>query len=257
MRAQFLTLLLSAAAIASIPTAATAQTEKKNKPPVSKAEFMKQAYDRFSKLDTDYNGVLSAEEIRAKRTLKRKKTSEKRFSNLDTNKDGYLSEDEYITSSKEKTIKAQERFEKSGEDWFDKADEDGNGYLSRDEYLTQRRVKRARYLEPNVDRLRTSYKRLDIDEDGIVSREEYVDKKGRFGKTQKTKNSGVFSFPDGKGGSVKMVLQDANKDKKISRDENEKFQQFVFKSMDKDGDGKITAKENKSMRYMSRMDATR
>lgn len=238
--------------------AIASETKPKTKTPVTKAEFMKKAYDRFSKLDTNHDGFITAKERTAKRDKKRRASKLKRFKKMDTDNDGYLSEEELLQAEKIRTEKAAETSEKKADDWFEMADVDNNGYLSKEEYRTKRLSARSAYYTYNPDKQMRYYKHLDIDEDGIVSQSEYVDKIGRYGKSDKNnQNPYAIYLSTVEGSATPLTAQDANKDKKISRSENEKFQAALFERCDKDKNGELSGKELKHYNRYKRLDRTR
>jgi Ca2+-binding EF-hand superfamily protein len=89
------------------------------KEPVSKAEALEKASERFAAMDLDGNGEVTLEELEEGREIRRAERRRGRFDRIDANDDGVLTEIEIRNQA---------------EDRFDAIDEDGDGAISPEEF---------------------------------------------------------------------------------------------------------------------------
>lgn len=125
----------------------------------------------FATLDTDGDGSITADELRAR--------GDARFAAADADGDGLVSAEEMIARA---TSERAERIERRVQRLIEARDENGDGALSREE-LGDDRV--ARMLE-----------RVDRDEDGLISEEEFEEAQARFDRRDRDARRG---YGDGRG----------------------------------------------------------
>jgi len=129
---RILTFAVAAAALAVSATAALAQAQLK---PVTRADFTNKINGRFSAMDTNHDGSISAAELSAeqqKETQQAKNAVNQqmaaRFKQLDTNKDNQLSLQEFLAAVP--TIRTAQ----SAEQMMQQLDSNKDGKLSADEF---------------------------------------------------------------------------------------------------------------------------
>lgn len=120
---------------------------------VTMDEFDEAARTRFTRMDSDKNGILSQEEFHNYIKLRRMEHKAKKLELMDSNKDGKVSESEYVT------YKAENAKRK-----FAQMDKDKDGNLTAEEMKScgKRRHGKGKYI----------FKRMDQNGDGQVTREE-------------------------------------------------------------------------------------
>ncbi|MXZ49366.1 MAG: hypothetical protein F4073_05235 [Rhodobacteraceae bacterium] len=123
----------------------------------------------FNELDTDNDGMITAEDIQV--------YHEERFKNIDLNGDGLISEEEWLSNLDDQI---SERRKSRISRMFDKIDNNDDGMISSDEMPAKRM---------DFDRM---LKKLDRDGDGAISEDEFnegrsMGKKGNW-KSEKRGN---------------------------------------------------------------------
>lgn len=141
MKKTMMTAAILAVAIAGTSVQAEGSKRGKDFEPIKRSEMMERAGDRFDKMDSNGDGVLTADEMRGAKKKrgddkgrKGKKDRAKPFERMDANDDGKISAAEFkagMSAMAEKHDKDinPERAAKH----FEKMDTDGDGYLTTDE----------------------------------------------------------------------------------------------------------------------------
>lgn len=188
-------------------------------------EEWSRAFDRY---DTNRDGVLSAEEIRAGGPVS---PYVERFQSLDRDRDGYVSRTEWPLEPAS----------------FDRVDRDDDGRLSRSELLTPNRdltaEERFRELDTNRDgiltpgelqRIGETTDRLDQNRDGAVTRNEYRERASDLEDTWRTR-----SMPRAQS---RFQFLDRNRDNRVSRLEWN-GSRADFNRLDRNRDGVLSPNE--------------
>lgn len=172
----------------------------------------------FDMVDTNHDGFLSKDEIKAEHM--------KKFDAIDANRDGFLTKDEmkafHENQMKKRMGAIQERR-------IEHLDENNDGVITKDEWVNG--PERARKLM--AERMAKRFDELDANHDGKLTSDELKNMK--------------MHGPDGKGKMgmerPKMQDPDTNKDGKISRSEWAAIPMPMFDNADANNDGKISRDE--------------
>lgn len=119
---------------------------------VNMAEFNAAAAERFKRMDSDANGILSKDEFRAHMRAKKDERKQKKFARMDTNGNGSVERDEFLAH---KQAKAERK--------FTRMDKNGDGSVSKEEHASCKKGKHHK---------KRMFKRMDKDGDGQVSQSE-------------------------------------------------------------------------------------
>lgn len=199
--------LLTTAALAAAGLAYAAPRADLNEDgQVTQTEFMSAATTRFVNADTDSDGVLTADEMKAARKAKHEERSTKRFEGLDANADGVISKDEYDAKRAQRSEKRAARRDVNGDGVVNEAD---------------REAMKAKRAEKKAERDARKAER------GATVNSESETRKGRKGKRGKRAN------PDSNGDGV------------VTRAEYEASTLAMFQRLDANNDGVLTKGEGK------------
>ena len=211
---------------------------------LSRAEYLKDASDLFEKLDTNFDGFVSEDEINAESTVKQKKRDRKDFKRMDINADGQISFEEYSAERSGPNGEFTDEMEQQLVEFFAAVDTDKNDNVSLDEFKNFVRKQFGEmnsYMTENQKRL---FDDQDIDGDGLISRQEYVDKVDAFGRSKdengQDASAGAFkdieTFTD-------VPAHDGNNDGRISKMEDDIFRKALFDAMDQNNDNILAPEE--------------
>lgn len=92
----------SAATTQAAPAARHARMEARRAQPVSQAEFVQARISRLTALDTNHDGTVTAEELRAAGQARRAEHATQRFDRLDADKNGQISRAEFDAARPER-----------------------------------------------------------------------------------------------------------------------------------------------------------
>lgn len=116
------TILLTAALATAGIAYAAPKADLNQDGQVTQSEFMTAATTRFVNTDTNADGVLTKDEMKAARANKRAQRANKKFEGLDANGDGVISKSEYDAKRAAKAEKMQARRDVNGDGTVDEAD---------------------------------------------------------------------------------------------------------------------------------------
>lgn len=252
--------------ISSANSAWSTMNATRNKRPPSPEEM-------FAKVDTDSDGSVSKaelkgmlEDISKKTGVSNSSSTDELFSKMDSNSDGSLSQDELGEGMKNimppppSTMDfAQSRSAgSSGDDLFTKVDSNGDGSISTEEMASLRELMdKMASAESGTDDVTSGddalFSKLDTDGNGSLSQAEF--ETGRPQPGQGPQGAGGMPPPPPAGGAAKADSTsydplDTNQDGVVSAEERlagnsaSDPMQALFKSIDSDGDGAISASES-------------
>ncbi len=127
---------------------------------ISKSEFMAAANDRFINTDTNGDALISEDERKAHREVRRSNFQQKRFDQFDQNGDGVITRSEYEAQSENRSERRKMRRDVNKDGQVDRAD--------RDEFREKMRERRK-----DRDGKRRGRINPDANSDGFVSRAEH------------------------------------------------------------------------------------
>ncbi len=127
---------------------------------VTQAEFMDAAKARFSKGDTNADGLISKEERMAARDLRRAEMKSKRFDRMDTNTDGVITRAEFDALADKQSERR--------ESWR------GEGTSDQDRDARKLKRKEMRADRKNKRKERRSMPKVDANADGFISIDEHM-----------------------------------------------------------------------------------
>jgi len=177
------TLLLTTAALTAAGLAyAAPKADLDQDGQVTQTEFMTAATTRFVNTDTNADGVLTKDEMKAARTAKREERAAWKFDGLDANADGVISKDEYDAKRAERSEKMKARLDVNNDGVVDEADREAMK-AKREAKKAERAARRAE-REANGETRAKGEKRggkrarmrgpnPDANGDGVVTRAEY------------------------------------------------------------------------------------
>jgi len=202
------TALLTTAALAAAGLAYAAPRADMNKDgQVTQTEFMAAATTRFVNADTNADGVLTKDEMKAARQAKHDARAEKKFEGLDANSDGFVSKDEYDAKRAQHAEKRAERRDLNSDGVVDEADR----ALMKAKREARKAERQARRAEREVN-----------------------------GETR-AKGEGRRGPRGGK--KMRVPNPDANGDGVVTRAEYEASTLAMFERLDKNADGVLTKGE--------------
>lgn len=169
-------LLLSTAGLLCAGIAiASPKADINNDGQITQAEFLAEADTRFNATDTNFDGLLTKEEIKAAREAKRAERKAK----IDTNGDGTISDAEKDAAKALRKEKKQARklakLDTNGDGTISDAEKDAAKAL-RDERRAERKAKKKERKAEKGEKGRKGEKRAlrgDTNEDGVISRAEF------------------------------------------------------------------------------------
>lgn len=253
--------------ISGANSAWSTMSASRNKRPPSPEEM-------FAKVDTDSDGSVSKaelqgllEDISKKTGVSSGSSTDELFSKMDSNSDGSLSQDELGEGMKSvmppppSTMDfAQSRSAgSSSDDLFTKVDSNGDGSISTEEMASLRELMDKMASSKDDAVTATSgddelFSQLDTDGNGSLSKTEF--EAGRPQPGQGPQSAGGMPPPPPAGGAAKAGSStsydplDTNQDGVVSAEERLAGNsasdplQALFKSIDSDGDGAISASES-------------
>jgi len=127
----------------------------------------------FSKADTDFNGLISFQELNVAEFQRLKQFSGMQFKRLDTNSNNFLSEDEIIADHFNDQANFADNMQGSKASLLKTYDLDRNGSITTDEIdiaLERREVKLKRDAKKEG---RKTFKKIDKDGNGFISKDEH------------------------------------------------------------------------------------
>jgi Ca2+-binding EF-hand superfamily protein len=191
----------------------------------------------FERLDTNRDGVITREEVRAVRT--------ESFTRLDTNRDGFLVRDEMMAAGvreggrRESDRMQERRLGGGGGQGLAMADANQDGTITRAEFdaaLNARQAQQNAQQGANRDRM---FAALDTDRNGSLSAAEVAAAPSRG----KAKKGPMEERPMGQGRGGMMQSPDTNNDQKISLAEWLARPDPLFDRGDANNDGRLTREE--------------
>lgn len=171
-----LTLLSAAAAFAITGVALAAPKADLNQDgQITRAEFQAEANAKFTAADTNFDSLLTKDEMKALREKKRDERKSKRFAEVDTNGDGALTRAEMNAAkdARKTEMKARrlEKLDTNGDGSVDDAEKAAAKAL-RKEKRTERKAQKAERKGKRGERKMRGPKR-DANGDGVISRAEF------------------------------------------------------------------------------------
>jgi Ca2+-binding EF-hand superfamily protein len=173
--------LASAGAVALIAIPALAQGPKADlnqDGQVTKAEFMANSAEKFTRADVNFDGFIDESERKGLREQGRADRTKRAFGKLDANNDGVVTEAEMLAAQEERGEKRSDRREARKAERLERFDTDGDGVLSDAEKETARAArKEARGDKKGFKRdgkgKRGKRMNPDTDGDGLISQAEF------------------------------------------------------------------------------------
>ena len=145
------------------PAARYARMEARRAQPVSQAEFVQARVSRLTALDTNHDGTVTAEEMRAAGQARRAEQATRRFDRLDADKNGQISRAEFDAARPEHGPHRGPRGEHGGSRMAHRRGGEGHG-------PGQRVAQHGPIVIADVQtRLTEGFARLDTDHDGVLS----------------------------------------------------------------------------------------
>lgn len=224
---------LSASSLSIANTPKIEETE-----PISKTEFVVMQQKLFSKADTDFNGLISFQELNVAEFQRLKQFSGMQFKRLDTNSNNFLSEDEIIADHFNDQANFADNMQGSKASLLKTYDLDRNGSITTDEIdiaLERREVKLKRDAKKEG---RKTFKKIDKDGNGFISKDEHEHNSTFFLEAL------MGNSPAGK-----YLTRDTNGDRVIHRDEHKEFVEILFQILDKNKNEELSAAEQKTEIY--------
>lgn len=145
------------------PAARHARTEARRTEPVSQARFVQARVGRLTALDTNHDGTVTSEEMRAGAQVRRAEHATQRFDRLDADKNGQISRAEFDAARPDRAAHRGPRDgEHRGPRMAHRRGGEGHG--------PAQRVAHGTIVIADVQtRLTESFTRLDADHDGVLS----------------------------------------------------------------------------------------
>lgn len=206
-------LLVTTAALAAAGIAYAAPKADMNQDgQVTQTEFMSAATTRFVNSDTNADGVLTKDEMKAARKARHSAHADKKFEGLDANADGFISKSEYDTKRAERGEKMKKRRDANGDGVIDDAD---------------REIMKAKRDAKKAGR---EARRTEREASGDVRTGSEGRKDGKRGRGMRGPNP------------------DANGDGVVTRAEYEEGTLAMFERLDKNSDGVLTKGEGRQIK---------
>ena len=175
-----LTLLSAAAAFAIAGVALAAPKADLNQDgQITRAEFQAEANAKFTAADTNFDNLLTKDEMKALRAKKRTEREDKRFAAMDANGDGALTRAEMDQAKDARKAEMQARR-------LEKLDTNGDGTIDEAEKATAKAMRKDKRKEKRADRKEKRSERKakgetrkmrgpkrDANGDGVISRAEF------------------------------------------------------------------------------------
>ncbi|MEM7678825.1 MAG: hypothetical protein AAF449_22815 [Myxococcota bacterium] len=141
---------------------------------VSYAEFKAAGDARFQAADTDFNGELTRDEMKALRENERAEKATEHFRRMDANGDGVVSEAEMLAARDARKERIGDRRGDRRAKLMERFDANGDGELSDTERAQARdAAKEMRAQRGERRKARGERPRLDANRDGVITRAEY------------------------------------------------------------------------------------
>lgn len=131
---------------------------------ITQAEFMAAAADKFDATDTNFDGVLTKDEMKARRESRRAERRERKFDRMDTDGNGVISKAEMAAAEDMRTTKRQARR-------LARLDTNGDSVISDTEKAAAKAKRAERRGKGRMDRLKRV--KRDADGDGLITRAEF------------------------------------------------------------------------------------
>ncbi len=160
---------------------------KSQKDPISKTQFAEQQRAMFNEADANFDGQVTRDETFRFQSENEKSKFEERFKKLDTDYSGYLTYDEvnaWHATSTEYRVKG---LDAAREKLLRAYDLDKNGTISSHELDEYYAKKGEAMLEASGQQARRDFDGKDHDDSGVISLEEYLESKEKE-KIRRTQN---------------------------------------------------------------------
>lgn len=145
------------------PVARHARMEARRTQPITQAEFIQARVSRLTALDTNHDGSVSADELRAGAQARRAQHATQRFERLDADKNGQISRAEFDAARPERAAHRGPRGDHRGPRMAHRRGGEGHG-------PAQRVSQHGPIVIADVQtRLTEGFVRLDTDHDGVLS----------------------------------------------------------------------------------------
>ncbi|MCF6219752.1 MAG: hypothetical protein L3J65_01435 [Robiginitomaculum sp.] len=149
---------VSFTALAGNPFAEKADTNKDGL--IQLSEFTALGNQKFTEMDTDANGLVTKEERRAFRELKREARAMKKFAKTDSNDDGFVSETEFMAAHADRKNSMQK--------WRDM---NHDGQISKEDRQARKKMRKAKRKEMRQNKAKRP--KMDTNGDGAIDLAEH------------------------------------------------------------------------------------
>ena len=167
-------LLLSAAAIFALSGVAFAgpKADVNQDGQITRAEFQAEANAKFTAADTNFDGLLTKDEMKILRSKKQAEREEKRFTKMDVNGDGAITREEMNSIKAEREAKREarrlEKFDVNNDGLIDEAEKASAKALRQSKREERRAARKGKRGER-----KTRGPKRDANGDGVISRAEF------------------------------------------------------------------------------------
>lgn len=230
MKLIFLSVTASCLLLAPLAYAAEANPVE----PISKVEFSEMQRDIFNKIDTNFNGNLSADEITNSTQSEQRVRLKKQYKELDVNSDGHVTLADITETQAKKYETMMSQMQARNDKYFEVFDLDSNGAITKEEYSQVKEEQWEKSQEHRITGAEKKFLRMDGDENGYVTEDEYVESKLPPSRS------------NSKRPNTNALRRDTNGDGQITRTENDDFIENLFAKLDKDDDRSLSAAEQRS-----------
>ncbi|RKQ69480.1 EF hand domain-containing protein [Litorimonas taeanensis] len=212
---------------------------------ITEREYMNYYSAEFINTDKNFDSRLTQEEIQKANFERFKKIEAEKFHKLDTDNNKVVSIEEFDAEQHKRQEVRNERSKTRNDNWFDEVDENRNGYISRAEYVAYRDKQTEKYNARIVSRTKKQFETMDSDKDGALTETEYVHKGQQTNTTGVQSSNNPFSHIRSATSLAKKNAQrDGDGDGFITKSEDEAYWRQTFEAQDKDKDGYIVKSEN-------------